>query len=158
MTHRNGRDTYNTQYYTTLCCKRRLASTNSAFRTDSNDVIHINSFPSGQNGRHFTNDIFRSIFVDDKSCILIKISLKCVPKGVIDNNTSISLVNGLVPNRRQAIIWTNTGPIHWRIYICGTRCRWVLNYGCMVIYNMINEQWMRSGCCSPVSDVYLVIR
>ena len=24
--------------------------------------------------------------------------------------------NGLVPNRRQAIIWTNADPIHWRIY------------------------------------------
>ena len=22
----------------------------------------------------------------------------------------------LVPNRRQAIIWTNADPIHWRIY------------------------------------------
>ena len=24
--------------------------------------------------------------------------------------------NGLVPNRRQAIIWTNANPIHWLIY------------------------------------------
>ena len=24
--------------------------------------------------------------------------------------------NGLAPNRRQAIIWTNADPIHWRIY------------------------------------------
>ena len=26
------------------------------------------------------------------------------------------LDNGLVPSRRQAIIWTNNEPIHWRIY------------------------------------------
>ena len=26
------------------------------------------------------------------------------------------LDNGLAPNRRQAIIWTNTDPIHCRIY------------------------------------------
>ena len=26
------------------------------------------------------------------------------------------LDNGLAPNRRQAIIWTNVDPIHWRIY------------------------------------------
>ena len=26
------------------------------------------------------------------------------------------LDNGLVPNRLQAIIWTNADPIHWRIY------------------------------------------
>ena len=29
---------------------------------------------------------------------------------------SIGLNNGLTPNRRQAIIWTNAHPIHWRIY------------------------------------------
>ena len=29
---------------------------------------------------------------------------------------SIGLENGLVPNRRQAIIWTNADPIQWRIY------------------------------------------
>ena len=29
---------------------------------------------------------------------------------------SIGLDNGLAPNRRQAIIWTNADLIHWRIY------------------------------------------
>ena len=29
---------------------------------------------------------------------------------------SIGLHNGLAPNRRQAIIWTNADPIHWCIY------------------------------------------
>ena len=31
-------------------------------------------------------------------------------------NVYISLDNGLVPNRRQVIIWTNADPINWRIY------------------------------------------
>ena len=31
-------------------------------------------------------------------------------------NPSIGLDNGLAPNRRQAIIWTNADPIIWRIY------------------------------------------
>ena len=30
--------------------------------------------------------------------------------------STIGLDNGLTPNRRQAIIWTNADPIHWRIY------------------------------------------
>ena len=30
--------------------------------------------------------------------------------------TSIGLPHGLAPNRRQANIWTNGDPIHWRIY------------------------------------------
>ena len=46
-----------------------------------------------------------------KSLYLIKISLKFVPKGPIDNNYSIGLDHGLAPNRGQAIIWTNTNPI-----------------------------------------------
>ena len=29
---------------------------------------------------------------------------------------NIGLDNGLAPKRRQAIIWTNADPIHWRIY------------------------------------------
>ena len=41
-----------------------------------------------QDGHHFTDD-----------------GLRC-----------IGLDNGLAPNMRQAIIWTNADPIHWRIY------------------------------------------
>ena len=29
---------------------------------------------------------------------------------------SIGLDDGLAQNRRHAIVWTNVGPIHWRIY------------------------------------------
>ena len=49
-------------------------------------------------------------------CILIKISLRFVSKGLIDNNPAFGLDNGLAPNRRQAIIWTNADQIHWHIY------------------------------------------
>ena len=42
-----------------------------------------------QNGRHFADDIFKCIFVNEKFCILIKISLKFVPWGPIDNNTAL---------------------------------------------------------------------
>ena len=41
--------------------------------------------------------------------ISIKISLKFVPKGPINNILSIGSDNGLAPARRQAIIWTNDG-------------------------------------------------
>ena len=70
----------------------------------------------GQNGRHFADDIFKRIFLNVKICILIKISLKFFPRGPIDNDNSIGLDNSLVPNWRQAIIWTNADPIHWRMY------------------------------------------
>ena len=46
----------------------------------------FNSSPPGQNGNHFTDNIFRCIFVNEKFHILTKISLKFVPKGPNDNN------------------------------------------------------------------------
>ena len=49
----------------------------------------INSSLPGQNGRHFADVIFRCILVNEKFCILIKISLKFVPKGLIDNNPAL---------------------------------------------------------------------
>ena len=35
------------------------------------------------------DDIFKSIFMNEKFCILIKISLKFVPQGPIDNNQAL---------------------------------------------------------------------
>ena len=55
--------------------------------------IHIfwvfNSSPPGQNGCHFVEDVLRCIFMNKKFCILIKISLKFVPRGPIDNNPAL---------------------------------------------------------------------
>ena len=42
--------------------------------------------PLEKNGRHFAEHIFKCIFLNDKVCILIKISLEFIPKGPIDNN------------------------------------------------------------------------
>ena len=61
--------------------------------------------------------IFSDAFSWMESCILIKISLKFVPKGPTDYNPALFFLdNGLVTNKRQTIIWTNAGPIYWRIY------------------------------------------
>ena len=49
----------------------------------------INSSPPEQNGRRFADDIFRCIFVNEKFCIFIKISLKFAPNGPIDNNPAL---------------------------------------------------------------------
>ena len=52
-------------------------------------VNWFNSSPPGQNGLHFTDNIFRCILVNEKFCILIKISLKFVPKGPIVINPEL---------------------------------------------------------------------
>ena len=49
----------------------------------ANGLTH---FSPGQDARHFADDNFKCIFVNEKFCILIEISLKFVPKGPIDNN------------------------------------------------------------------------
>ena len=51
----------------------------------TSDIVKdcVNSSPPPQNGRHFTDDIFRCIFAKEKFCILIKIPLKFASKGAI---------------------------------------------------------------------------
>ena len=52
-----------------------------------------------QLGRHFADNIISCIFVNEKFCILIKISLKFVPKGPISHN----------PVLVQVMAWCRTG-------------------------------------------------
>ena len=66
----------------------------------------INTLRPKQNGRHFANDIFKYIFLNENVKILIKISPSFVLNGPINN---IGPDIGLAPTRRQAIIWTNDG-------------------------------------------------
>ena len=47
-------------------------------------ACYVSSSPPGQNGPHFSDDIFSCIFVNEKFCISIKISLKFVPKSIIE--------------------------------------------------------------------------
>ena len=46
----------------------------------------------------------------------IKFHWNFVPKGSIYNIPALFSDNGMAPNRRQVIIWTNADLIHWRIY------------------------------------------
>ena len=76
----------------------------------------LNSSPPEQNDPHFADDIFKCVFVNTNVRISIKISLKSVPSLSNWQYHSNGLDNGLAPNRRQTIIWTNADPIHWRTY------------------------------------------
>ena len=68
----------------------------------------FNTLRQRQNGRHFPEDNFKCISVNENVSILIKLSLKFVPKGPIHNNfPALISDNGLAPTRRQAIISTN---------------------------------------------------
>ena len=54
-----------------------------------NEINGINTLRPRQNGRHFPDDILKCIFLNENVLISIKISLKFVPKGQIDNIPSL---------------------------------------------------------------------
>ena len=49
----------------------------------------LNTLRLRYNGHHWSDGIFECIFINEKFCILIKISLKFVRKGPIDNNPAL---------------------------------------------------------------------
>ena len=55
--------------FMTISCDRNVSMT----------AFTLNSSPPEQNGRHSADRIFKYIFVNEKLCILIKMSLKLVP-------------------------------------------------------------------------------
>ena len=85
--------------------------------------IGANTLRPGQNGRHFADDIFKCIFVNENVWIPIKFSLKFVLKGRINN----------IPALVQIMAWRRPGdkplsePMVVRLttHICVTRPQWV---------------------------------
>ena len=83
----------------------------------------INTLRPRQNGRHFADDIFKCIFLNENVWIPIKISLKFVPKGPINN----------IPSLVQIMVWRRpcdkplSEPMMVRLltHICVTRPQWV---------------------------------
>ena len=76
-----------------------------------------------QNGRHFADDIFKCIFSNENVWIPIKISIKFVPKGPINN----------IPALVQIMAWCHPGDkplsepmlVSVPTHICVTRPQWV---------------------------------
>ena len=51
--------------------------------------LPFNTLRPRQNGRHFADDVFKYIFMNENVWISIKISLKFVPKGPFNNSPSL---------------------------------------------------------------------
>ena len=83
----------------------------------------INTLRPGENGRHFADDIFKCIFLNENVWIPIKISLKFVLKGPINN----------IPALVQIMAWRRPGDkplsepmmVSLLIHICVTRPQWI---------------------------------
>ena len=83
----------------------------------------FNTLRPRQDGRHFPDDIFRCIFLNENTWIAINISLSFVPKGPIDN----------IPALVQIMAWHRSGDkplsepmmVSLPTHICITRPQWV---------------------------------
>ena len=116
-------------------------------------VISINTLRVRQNGRHFADDIFKCILLNENVWITIKNSLKFVPKVPINN----------IPALVQIMAWRRPGDkplseamlVSLPMHICVTRPQWVnllhaeLLWG--NIFSIIYENWDGTGSGDPAS-------
>ena len=90
---------------------------------------YLNTLRPRQNGRHFADDILKCIFLNENVWISIKISLKFVPKGPINN----------IPSLVQIMAWRRPGDkplsepmmVSLPTHICVTRLQWVKSGSCL---------------------------
>ena len=99
-------------------------------------LLSLNTLRPRQNGRHFADDIFKCIFLNENVWIPIKISLKFVPKGPINN----------IPALVQIMAWRRPGDkplsgpmmVSLTTHICVTKPQWVLTFN---IYKWLNTNY-----------------
>ena len=97
----------------------------------------VNTLRPGQNGRRYPDDIFKCIFLNENICIPINISLKFVPKGQINN---ISSLVQIMACRRPMLVNLVT-------HICATRpqgdnrilVKWIHQNRHIVVFNKCTE-------------------
>ena len=89
-------------------------------------MINFNTLRPRQNGRRFADDTFKLIFLNENVRISIKISLKFVPKGPINNNPALV----------QIMTWRRSGDkplsepmmVCLLTHICVARPQWVRHF------------------------------
>ena len=78
--------------------------------------VLFNSSPPAQNGCQFRDNIFKCIFLNEKFCSLIWISLKFVRKGPIDNKWVLVQVMAWCRLGGKPLSKPIRDPFHWCIY------------------------------------------
>ena len=118
----------------------------------------FNTLRPRQNGRHFPNNIFKCIFLNENVWISIKISLRFVPKGPINN----------IPALVQIMAWRRLGDkplsepmvVKLPTHICVTRPQWVKPtqmFICCLWYNQATSHH-QTQCLPRFMSLYGVIR
>ena len=89
-------------------------------------TIHMypfNTLRPRQNGRYFPDDIFKCIFLNENVWISIKISLKFVPKGLINSIPALVLIMAWRRSGDKPLSEPMIDSLPTHIYV--TRPRWV---------------------------------
>ena len=103
-------------------------------------TVCVNTLRPRQNGRHFADDMFKWIFLNENVWIPIEISLKFVPKGSINNNPALF----------QIMAWRRPGDkplsetmmVSSLTHICVTRPQWVKSLkSSMIPHTCIYGTW-----------------
>ena len=111
---------------------------NGCHFADTFNLLFFNTLWPRQNSRHFEDDIFKRIFFNENVWILIKISLKFVPKGPINK----------IPALFQIMAWCRPGdkPLSEAMLVS------LLTHKCVT-----RPQWVNEKQCfkqSPLAKVY----
>ena len=116
----------------------------------ANHAIVLNTLRPRQNGRHFADDVFKCIFLNGNVWILLKISLKYVPKGPNNN----------IPSSVQVMAWRRPGEkplsepnmVSLLTHMCVARPQWVKTRpGQRVSHNAIYYAY----CCWKCFYIYV---
>ena len=111
------------------CIAAIISFTGCLFDADFNSLAsmgcgnHLNTLRPRQNGRHFPDDIFKYIFLNEKVLILIKISLKFVPKCSINNIPVLVQIMAWRRPRNKPL--SEPMMVSFPMHICITRPQWV---------------------------------
>ena len=114
------------QFYGFLQFKLDTLIANSVWLSGITEYI-VNTLRPRQNGWHFPDDIFKRIFLKENFLIAIKISLKFVPRGLLNN----------IPTSVQIMAWRRPGDkplsepmlVSPLTHICVSRPQWVNGVG-----------------------------
>ena len=96
-------------------------------------INELNTLRPRQNGCHFADDIFKGIFLNENISIPIKISLKFVPKGPVNN----------IPALVQIMAWRRPGdkPLSEPMMVCSP------THICVTRPQWVNFKWKETRTC-----------
>ena len=114
----------------------------------------FNTLRPRQNGRYFPDDVFKCIFLNENIWISIKISLKFVPKGPINN--ILALVQIMACRRPGDKPLSELMLVSLLMHICVTRPQWDNNIleGCFTGTRTTWIYWPWRKCFLP-DDAYM---